>query len=282
MRRITSRQNPLVATFRAVARGDRPGLLLDGPHLVAEALASRVAITQAMVTPEGLERADVRALVERLDRSGAAVVSVTAPVMAAVSSVRSPSPIIAVADRREDNQERIYGAAPEAPLVVIACDVQDPGNLGAIVRVAEAAGATGVMAAGESADPFGPKALRGSMGSALRLPVAAGDAAEAVFAARRRGCRVLAAVPRGGRSLFDLDLTGPIAVLIGGEGAGLPPSLASQADECFTIPMASPVDSLNAAVAAALVVYEARRQRHSERRTSNVERRTSNETERRT
>ena len=84
MKRITSRQNPLVATFRAVARGERRGLLLDGPHLVAEALASRVAMTQAMVTPEGLEREDVKALVERLDRSGTEVVSVTAPLMAEI------------------------------------------------------------------------------------------------------------------------------------------------------------------------------------------------------
>lgn len=279
MKRITSRQNPLVAAFRAVARGERPGLLLDGPHLVAEALASRVAITQAMVTPGGLEREDVKALVERMERSGVDVASVTAPVMAAVSSVRSASALVAIADRREGRDAQVYGRPPQVPLVIIACDVQDPGNLGAIVRVAEAAGATGVVAAGESADPFGPKALRGSMGSALRLPVAAGDAAETVSAARRLGCRVLAAVPRGGRSLFDLDLTRPVAILIGGEGAGLPPSLASQADECFTIPMQPQVQSLNAAVAAALVVYEAHRQRHSERRTAND--RTSN-AERRT
>ena len=262
MKRITSRQNPLVAAFRAVARGERPGLLLDGAHLVAEALASRIAMTQAMVTTEGLEHEDVKALVERLERSGIDVVSVTAPVMAAVSSVRSSSALVAIADRPDEGDERVYGSGPQVPLVLVACDVQDPGNLGAIVRVAEAAGATGVVAAGRSADPFGPKALRGSMGSALRLPVATGDAAEIASTARRRGCRVVAAVPRGGRSFFDLDWTRPVAVLIGGEGTGLPPSIASLADECFTIPMASPVESLNAAVAAALVVYEARRQRH--------------------
>ena len=101
-------------------------------------------------------------------------------------------------------------------------DVQDPGNVGAIVRVAEAGGATGVVAAGACADPFGWKALRGSMGSALRLPIgAAATAAAAVAEARRHGCRVVATVPRGGRSLFDVDLRGGRGVLIGGEGAGL-------------------------------------------------------------
>ena len=91
-----------------------------------------------------------------------------------------------------------------APLVVVAVDVQDPGNVGAIVRVAEAGGATGVIAAGASADPFGWKALRGSMGSALRLPVVrATDTADALADARRHGCRIVATVPRGGRPLFD-------------------------------------------------------------------------------
>ena len=146
--------------------------------------------------------------------------------------------------------------------MVIACDVQDPGNLGAIVRVAEAGAATGVVAAGSCADPFGWKALRGSMGSALRLPVASrGRADDAIARARRHGCRIVATVARGGHLLFDVNLKMPIAVLIGGEGSGLAPSLVAAADERVTIPMQAPVESLNAAVTAALVVYEARRQR---------------------
>jgi TrmH family RNA methyltransferase len=149
-------------------------------------------------------------------------------------------------------------------LVVIVVDVQDPGNAGAIVRVAEAGGATGVIASGVTADPFGWKALRGSMGSALRLPVVnGGAAAEAIADARRHGCRVIAAAPRGGRSVFDIDLTGPVAILIGGEGPGLAPSVVDAADERVTIPMQAPVESLNAAVTAALLVYEARRQRQA-------------------
>jgi tRNA G18 (ribose-2'-O)-methylase SpoU len=100
------------------------------------------------------------------------------------------------------------------------------------------------------------------MGSALRLPIASAiEADEAIADARRRGCRIVASVPRGGQSLFDVDLTGPIAVLIGGEGPGLPPSLLDTADERLTIPMQAPVESLNAAVTAALIVYEAHRQR---------------------
>jgi TrmH family RNA methyltransferase len=151
-------------------------------------------------------------------------------------------------------------------------DVQDPGNVGAMLRVAEAAGASGAMASGSSANPFGWKALRGSMGSALRLPIVSGlSAADAIAGARSHGCRVVATVPRDGAAIFEADLGGPIAVLIGGEGAGLSPTLVMDADERITIPMQAPVESLNAAVTAALILYEARRQRSAEVRNKKYE-----------
>ena len=258
---ITSRQNPLVARFRTAARGDVGGvMLLDGAHLVAGAIAAAVAFQLAAVTPASSEDADIRPLTDALQRLGVEVITVSASVMNAVSPVKTPSGIVALAERPPADAGRLY--AGQAALVVAAVDVQDPGNLGAIVRVAEAAGATGVVAAGGSANPFGWKALRGSMGSALRLPIASEVAPdEAVADARRHGCRVIASVPRDGRPLFDVDLSGPIAILIGGEGHGLTPALVASADERVTIPMQAPVESLNAAVTAALLVYEARRQR---------------------
>jgi TrmH family RNA methyltransferase len=179
-------------------------------------------------------------------------------VIAAASPVRTPSGIVALANRPPHSADRVYGSTP---LVLIGCDLQDPGNLGAIVRVAEAGGASGVVAAGACADPFSWKALRGSMGSALRLPIAVTDQVpQAVADARRHQCRIVAATPRGGRSLFDTDLTPPLAVLLGGEGPGLPQALLDTVDHRITIPMRAPVESLNAAVTAALIVYEARRQ----------------------
>jgi len=258
---ITSRQNPLVARFRDAARGDAGEMmLLDGAHLVADAIAAQLRIDLAAVTPASREQPDIQQLTAALAEAGVSVATVAQPVMDAVSPVRSSSGIVALAARPSFQADRIYAGA--APLVVIAVDVQDPGNVGAIVRVAEAAGATGVVSAGASANPFGWKALRGSMGSALRLPTfAAADAEAAVAEARRRGCRIIATAPRGGRSVFALDLKGPVAVLIGGEGPGLPPAVADAADERVTIPMKAPVESLNAAVTAALIVYEARRQR---------------------
>ncbi len=258
---ITSRQNPLVARFRAAARGDVGGLmLLDGAHLVGDAIAAAVVFQLAAVTPASSEDAAIAPLVDALRRDGVDVITVSASVMDAVSPVKTPTGVVALAERPDADARRLY--AGPAALVVVAVDVQDPGNLGAMVRVAEAAGATGIVAAGGSANPFGWKALRGSMGSALRLPIACEiGSEEAIADAGRHGCRVIAAVPRDGRSLFDVDLSGPIAVVIGGEGRGLAPALADAADERVTIPMQAPVESLNAAVTAALLVYEARRQR---------------------
>jgi TrmH family RNA methyltransferase len=261
MKSIASRQNPIVARYRAAARGEAADVvLLDGVHLVAEALAARVPIHDVAVANDAIGRREVDALLRALTDRGIDFVTVSAPVIDALSPVRSSSPIVALAARPSSDAARVYRGA--APLVVIAVDVQDPGNVGAMVRVAEAAGATGVVAAGASADPLGWKALRGSMGSGLRLPVSASADVDAVIAdARRRRCRIVATVARGGRSMFDADYTGRVAILIGGEGPGLPDSVVSAADERVTIPMQPPVESLNASVTAALVVYEARRQR---------------------
>lgn len=263
MKHITSRQNPLVAHFRAVAHGDdRSRLLLDGAHLVSDSLDVDLALHYVVVSPEALAVDDIAELVDRIEAVGIEVISASAAVMAALSPVRSPSGIVALADRPTGGDARMLDAA--TPVIVGAVDVQDPGNVGAIVRVAEAGGATGVVTTGHSADPFGWKALRGAMGSALRLPVASRpDPNEALEELRRQGCRIVVTVPRGGRPFDEVGLDGAIALVVGGEGAGLPAATAAAADEQVTIPMSAPVESLNTAVCAALMVYEARRQRNA-------------------
>jgi RNA methyltransferase, TrmH family len=258
---ITSRHNPIVARFRDAANGDAAVVLLDGAHLVADAIAAHATIAAAAVTTASRTKPEIAALADSLERRGIDVTTVGVSVMNAISPVRSPTGIVAIAERPSRALADVFGRG--VPLVVVAIDVQDPGNVGAIVRAAEAAGASGVVAAGASADPFGWKALRGSMGSALRIPVAASvDTESAIDEARRRGCRIVATAPRGGASLFDTDLSGPVAMLVGGEGPGLPPALAAAAAARVTIPMQSPVESLNAAVTAAVMLYEAYRQRH--------------------
>jgi TrmH family RNA methyltransferase len=265
MERISSRQNPIVKRFRELARGRAAGdwMLLDGEHLIEEALASGVRIDVAAFTAS-LATGRLGRLVAELQRAGAQVLSVSDPVLAALSPVREPSGIVAIAARRTATIDDVLAGrgAAEPHLVLMLGDVQDPGNVGAIIRAAEGCGATGVVAGGGSADPFGWKALRGAMGSTFRLPIAAkASLADAVRRARAEGLRVFAATARNGTPLPHCDLRGPAAILLGAEGAGLPQDLIDAADERMTIPMCPPVESLNVAIAAALTVYEASRQR---------------------
>jgi len=264
MRRITSRQNPIVRTFRALADTADPSgarLLLDGAHLVAEARRAGLAFDAVAVLASRLDGdTEEGRLADDLDHGGVEVIQANDQVFAAISPVRTPSGIVAIVRRTPTTTADVCSGA--TALVVGAVDVQDPGNVGAIVRVAEAGGSTGVLVAGASATPFSWKAVRGSMGSVLRLPVAAGMAAEtALTCMTEAGLRTVAAVPRDGRAPDDIDWTGPVGVLVGGEGPGLSDALIDRCDERVTIPMAPPVESLNVAVAAAILVYAARRQR---------------------
>ena len=261
MERISSRQNPLVKQFRDVAHGSVvDAMLLDGEHLIEEALGSGVAIEVAAFG----ERLGNGPLADRLRREGVKVVLVTDAVLGAVSPVQTPSGVVGIARRPASSLEGVFATKPQ--LIAVLHDVQDPGNVGAVVRAAEGCGATGVLCSQRTADPFGWKALRGAMGSTFRLPVAAGQPLdEAIATARAGGLRVFATTARGGTPLPDCDLRGPAAVVFGGEGAGLPAAIIEAADARLTIPMKAPVESLNVAIAAALVLYEAARQRHRNR-----------------
>ena len=232
-------------------------MLLDGPHLLEAALGASVPIELVAIAESAQAHA---ALARRAGTAGARVISVPATVLSAMTPVRQPSGIVAIARWQVRSLAEALADAPQ--MVLMLDEVQDPGNVGAIVRAAEACGATGVVAGQGTADPMGWKALRGSMGSSFRLPVAARQSLpEAVGVARAKGIGIVAAVPRGGVLLPDCDLRGPVAVLLGGEGGGLPHSLVALATTRLSIPMRPPVESLNVATAAALIAYEAHRQR---------------------
>jgi TrmH family RNA methyltransferase len=260
---INSRQNPVVRTFRELARQpDANGarLLLDGAHLIREAMAAGVEFETVAVAASriaGTEEADVA---RAAANHGARVLTFAESAFAAMSPVRAPSGIVAIARRKPIDAEEIY--RQENGFVLIAVDVQDPGNVGSLIRAGEAGGISGVLVCGASASPFSWKAVRGSMGSVLRLPVAAGLTVEAaVSCIRKHDGRIVAAVPRDGRDPDSVSWRGRVALLVGGEGAGLSDAAARLADDLVTIPMAEPVESLNVAVAGAILVYAARRQR---------------------
>jgi RNA methyltransferase, TrmH family len=255
---IASRQHVIVKTYRAIARGDDDRAVIDGWHLLHEAVHSGMAIETVALT-DGRATEEHRALLRSLDRT-TRVVRVTDSVLNAMSPVRSPSGVVTIVRKRAWTEASLVERQPA--LIVMAIDLQDPGNAGAVVRSAEAGGATGVVFTGASADPWGWKTLRAAMGSTFRVPVlTAHDALDACDRVRRAGATIVAATPRDGTPMYDVDLRGPVAIVIGGEGSGVPPEVLAQAKERLTIPMTAGVESLNAAVATALVVYEAGRQR---------------------
>ncbi len=261
MQHISSRRNPIVARFRDAATRATPldsSALLEGPRLIEEALTAGVTIDVAAVSNAPPTGDRWSSLLERLDRV-THLVKVSPSVMAALSPVSTPSGLVAIATLRSAAFESTIRAAP--PLVLGLVGVQDPGNMGAVIRAAEAGGATGVVTVA-GADPYGWKALRGSMGSTLRLPVVRTNDADRVRAdARASGLHQLAAVPRGGTPITDTDLSRPCLIWLGAEGDGLARPLLDDADELVSVPMHAPVESLNIAVASALIVYEAARQR---------------------
>ncbi|BCS33059.1 tRNA/rRNA methyltransferase SpoU [Luteitalea sp. TBR-22] len=257
---ITSRRHPLVARCRDAADGHGDDVLLDGPHLVGEALAGGLAVSLVLVAEGAEARSEIAALTRQAAARGVGVQPVTPAVLDAASPTRTPAGVLALASLVLRSPGELL--APSPALVTMAIDVQDPGNLGALVRSSEAAGATGVLAAGSSAHPLGWKALRGSMGSALRLPVAReASVRHAADALRAAGLRLVALDARATQDLYAADLTGPLAVCAGSEGAGLPADLLREADLRLRIPMRAPVESLNVAVATSLVLFEVARQR---------------------
>jgi TrmH family RNA methyltransferase len=257
---ITSRQHALVTRFRAAARGDDPCALVDGWHVLHEAASAGMVIEVVAVTAEAAASAELHEMLSTL--TPVTAVTVSAAVMSAMSPVRTPGGVVALVRRLDCSL--VAALRPSPALAVVAIDLQDPGNAGAIVRAAEAGGATGVVFAGASADPWGWKALRAAMGSTFRLPVIQSrDSAGLLDALLADRVSLVAAVPRGGIAMDAVDLTSPTALVIGGEGGGVPAAWLDRAATRASIPMAPPVESLNAAIAAAVLVYEARRQRHA-------------------
>tara|TARA_B100001123_G_scaffold37171_1_gene38377 strand:- start:1101 stop:1964 length:864 start_codon:yes stop_codon:yes gene_type:complete len=270
---ITSRQNPLVAKFRNGRMGRLPKkqVLLDGARLIEDAQDSKVKIDVALFSVSALKRdARLTGLAKRLADSGARVLNVSEVVMRAVSPVQTPSGVVAIAIHQPYPLTRIMNNVKNG-LVLVAVGVQNPGNVGSIIRTAEAGGANAVIATEGTADPFGWKALRGAMGSSFRLPVASTtNLKKLLSAAKQHGAKVVAAVPRGGTGLYDADLTAPTFLLVGQEGTGLEQKVGIDIDFHLSVPMQPGVESLNVSTATGLIIYEARRQAIHRQRRSNL------------
>jgi TrmH family RNA methyltransferase len=264
MKTVSSRQNPIVRAYRDLADEPDPNgarLLLDGAHLVREAQAASLRFESVAAAVSHLAAAtEEGSLALELEHDGVEVVAVDDQVFSAMSPVHTPSGIVAIAQRHPTTAAAMFDQA--GLFVLVVADVQDPGNLGSLLRVAEAGGVTGVIVCGESANPFSWKAVRGSMGSVLRLPVARSQSLERTMTEiREAGATAIAAVPRDGSDPDAVDWSGRIALLLGGEGPGLDPRVVAECNQRVSVPMAPPVESLNVAAAGAILVYAARRSR---------------------
>jgi TrmH family RNA methyltransferase len=264
---MTGAPHSSVRRYRELARNPirnelERELLLDGFHLLVEARTSGLTIESAAFDHDALGHPPLRTLAEQLTGEGAEVFIVSRKILESMSPVKTPSGVVAIARRRVATLDSVLrGSEPRIPLIVVAHDLQDPGNVGGILRTAEAAGATGFVATCTTADPLGWKALRGSMGSAFRVPIARATLDDTLDALGGAAIATTALIPRGGQTVFTVNLTTPTALVLGGEGGGLPPERWKQMDRQISIPMQRPVESLNVGVAAALVLYEAFRQR---------------------
>lgn len=227
--------------------------LAEGPQAVREAVAED-AVLEVFATVEATERH-----AELAERTEVWHV-VTDDVVEAIADSVTPQGLVA---RCASVLGTLVDVPAEARLVVVCADIRDPGNLGAVIRCADAAGADAVVVAGESVDPLNPKVVRATAGSLFHLPIVVeDDPVEALAALQERGMQVLAADGAGDTDLFDaeLDLAAPTAWLMGNEAHGLPDELAGLADRVVAVPIRGRAESLNLATAAAVCLYASARE----------------------
>ena len=264
MTRTLGRHHPTIRRLRALRRdADRrreEGVLLaEGLHLAREALDQGAEIDLALVSSRLERSAEGRELERRLADRGEQPFVVDEGLLDTLQDARSPQPILLLVRRPVWDTDAGIEAG-HTPLVAAVVGVQDPGNLGSLIRTADAAGASACFVTPGSADPFHPRAVRATMGSVFRLPVHAVDPELLLARLRERGLRLVGAGPRGSASYDDSDLTGPLALFFGAEGTGLPQQVRDGLDETIAVPMARGVESLSVGAAAAVVLFEAARQ----------------------
>ena len=262
---ITSRDNPYLKHARAVRKGKVSAeMFIEGLRLCEEAVRSRVNITGVLYTSDFSLDPRGKALLAELKDRETETLLIPEKLLDSVTDTRSPQGIVILAEKPANDRLRLSDALREniggLPLIVVLHEMNNPANVGAILRTAEAAGAAGAILTKTSSDPFSPKALRGSMGGSLRLPIWHDvDYDDALYWCAGHHLLIACADINGKFSYTDIDWKKPHALVIGSEAHGLTEQEMVMCDESFRIPMAAPVESLNAAVAAGIVLYEARR-----------------------
>ena len=244
---------------RRSARLEEGAFVIDGPTLLREALAAGVRIEEVFASPSADDE-----VVAAAEAAGALVRRVAPEVLARAVDTVTPQGVAAIARRVDVPVEVAVAAAASGPLALVLVDVADPGNAGTLLRAAEAAGAAAILFCGSSVDPSNAKCVRASAGALFHLPVASGGEVVAVLELLgRHGVRTAATVLHDGEPYDTVDLTGPVAIVLGSEAHGLPAHVVAAVDERVTIPMEGRSESLNVAMAGSVLCFESLRQRRA-------------------
>jgi RNA methyltransferase, TrmH family len=259
LRIVQSKQNARLKGLRqALASPGREGLIgIEGPNLVEEAMRARVRIACVFVA-EGSEN-----VVEELRvPEQTEILLVPRPLLDAALTTETPQPVAALVEAPDWTWAHVFGSHHgRTALIVILAGLQDPGNFGTILRSAEAFGATGVVSLPGTVSAWNPKTVRASAGSVFRVPLITASERDCLENLHEAGVKILATTVLAAQPVNLVEMNGPVAVIIGNEGNGIADDLAEKADTKITIPCPGPVESLNAAVAASVLLYEASRQR---------------------
>lgn len=263
---IESPKNPRIkALVRLRSRRERTRTgvtLVEGARETGRALGAGVEVREAFVCT-ALLRGEGTTLPGRLHAAGVPVTEVSLAAFARLSQRQGPDGVACLIRPPVASPDLLL---PFDALVVVAAGLEKPGNLGALLRSADAAGADAMVVSGGGTDPWNPGVVRASMGSVFACPVLDLPPEAARAWLRRRGLRVLATVPTAATPYWDADLRGAVAIVLGPEHEGLDPAWAGAADARVGVPMTGAADSLNVSVTGALMLFEARRQRRDRAR----------------
>lgn len=263
MVRLTGSQNPLVKEIRALknksGREEKGHFFIEGVRFVTEALNEKLTIRYLMVSETFSTDAASTQLLQSIS-DGVDCYILPDSLFASISDTQNPQGILAVLDLK---REQLKHADLNGGLLVLLDDIKDPGNMGTIIRTADAAGCEGVVVPAGCVDIYNPKVLRSTMGSIFHIPVYhCEDIAAAINIVREKGFKICASHLEGAASIYEADLTGSLALVIGSEAEGVGEETVKAADMLLRIPMPGRAESLNASVAAGIMIFEAARQRN--------------------
>lgn len=263
---ITSRDNSLLRQARAVRDGKIDDqIFVEGLRLCEEALRSRLDIEAVIVSEELQRKERAAAVINELSQVSKRVGSVSEKLLESISYTKTPQGIVVLAQRPESSEERLAKSLNANSLLVVLHQINNPVNVGAILRTAEAAGATGVITTSNTSDPFSPKSLRGAMGSAFRLPIWSGISFEEMIEwCRKRGIVSVCADAEANTAYTEIDWAKSSALVLGPESTGFTEEELQSAERRVRIPMKGAAESLNVSVAAGILLFEAARQRDTE------------------